>query len=223
MVNFFKNVGKGILYILFIPAIIVVLVVAAVGAVGVFFYELGKSIGLFFMGKNIFQDLPEDTQAKAIIEMNKNLSNQILAGGTPVQDVTNNTTTNNTYNNIIIMSNEEDLIKLMSGQSSIPENTNIRVIESEKPKEIIENEPLQIDVKEAEFTEISSKDDEIITNGEEKEETPIITTHEEVKRTPRPSIKPVRQSPRKVSETHEENDTDEDDDDIEPGGGVTIR
>ncbi len=225
MVNFFKSVGKGILYILFIPAIIVVLVVAAVGAVGVFFLEFGKSIGLFFTGRNIFQDLPEDTQAKAIIEMNKNLSNQILAGGTPQAIPIDNSTTNNTYNNIIIMSDEEDLIKLMSGQSSIPENTNIRIIEAEKPKEIIEQEPLEIDVKDAEYTEISNSNDEIIEQDSSKSETPIIVTHQEVKRTPRPSIKPVRPSNRKAEQSHEENDYDDDndDDDIEPGGGVTIR
>ncbi|MCD8204340.1 MAG: hypothetical protein LUC16_00720 [Coprobacillus sp.] len=221
MANFFKNVGKGILYILFIPAIIVIVAVAAVGAVGVFFYLLGKSIGLFFTGRNIFQDLPEDTQAKAIIEMNKNLSNQILAGGTPVQDVTNNTTTNNTYNNIIIMSNEEDLIKLMSGQSSVPENTNIRVIEPEKPKEIIENEPLQIEEKEADYSEIPLQNDE--NNApqieEVKEVRPVFPQN--VKRTPRPSTKPVKESKRKKEEPVEEEDYD--DDDIEPGGGVTIR
>ncbi len=174
------------------------------------------------MGKNIFQDEPEDIQAKAIIEMNKNLSKQILAGGTVVQDVTtNNTTTNNTYNNIIIMSNEEDLIKLMSGQSSIPENTNIRVIEAEKPKEIIENEPLQIEQNEAEYKQIPTQNEEITTQKEEeKQEAKVIFT-QPVKRTPRPSTKPIKSNKKK--EEPKSDDYDDDDEEIEPGGGVTFR
>ena len=68
MGNFFKSIGKGILNILFIPVYIVGLALSAVLSVFIFFFELIKKIGRFFSGKSLSTDLPEDIEAKRMIE-----------------------------------------------------------------------------------------------------------------------------------------------------------
>lgn len=68
MGNFFKGIGKGIFNILFIPVYIVGLALSAVLSIFVFFFELIKKIARFFAGKSLSTDLPEDVEAKRMIE-----------------------------------------------------------------------------------------------------------------------------------------------------------
>ena len=64
MINFFKNFAKGVLYVLVLPALLVVLVLYAVGALFVFIYIAIKGLILFFTGRSLYEDLPEDKEAK---------------------------------------------------------------------------------------------------------------------------------------------------------------
>ena len=67
MGNFFKSFGKGVLYLLVLPFLLVILAVYAVVGVFVFIFEGIKAIVLFFSGRSLFDDLPEDKKAKEII------------------------------------------------------------------------------------------------------------------------------------------------------------
>lgn len=64
MINFFKNFGKGILYVLVLPVIIVALAIYAVVALFVFIFLAFKGLILFFTGRSLYEDLPEDKEAK---------------------------------------------------------------------------------------------------------------------------------------------------------------
>lgn len=67
MGSFFKSFGKGVLYILTLPVVLVVLVFyAAIGLV-TFLFLMIKSVVLFFKGKTIFSELPEDIKAREIL------------------------------------------------------------------------------------------------------------------------------------------------------------
>ena len=64
MVNFFKNFAKGVLYVLVLPALLVVLVLYAVAGLFMFIYLGIKGLVLFFTGRSLYEDLPEDKEAK---------------------------------------------------------------------------------------------------------------------------------------------------------------
>lgn len=67
MANFFKSLAKGLLYFVAFPGIIIAVALYAVFGVAVFIFQFFKLIYLFFTGRNLFSDLPEDTQVKSII------------------------------------------------------------------------------------------------------------------------------------------------------------
>lgn len=92
MVNFFKNFGKGILYVFVLPFLLVGLAIYGVVAIFIFIYLAFKGLILFFSGRSLYEDLPEDIEAK------KRLG---TANGAPVQQETT------TINSTIIESNNE--------------------------------------------------------------------------------------------------------------------
>ena len=71
MVAVFKNIGKGALYVLALPLGLLAIALYAVFGVFVFFFQFVRLIILFFTGRNLRSDLPEDIKAKEIIEANK--------------------------------------------------------------------------------------------------------------------------------------------------------
>ena len=72
MANFFKNFGKGLLYVIFFPFIIVGIVLYAVFGLFVFVFQFFKLIYLFFTGRTLFSDFEEDIAAKAILAKAEN-------------------------------------------------------------------------------------------------------------------------------------------------------
>ena len=64
MVSFFKNFGKGVLYVLVLPFLLVGMALYAVVAFFVFIFLSIKGIILFFTGRSLYEDLPEDIEAK---------------------------------------------------------------------------------------------------------------------------------------------------------------
>ena len=66
MGNFFKNIGKGIGYFFMFPGLLVAIALYAVFGLVVFIFQFFKLIFLFFTGRNLFSDLPEDIELKAI-------------------------------------------------------------------------------------------------------------------------------------------------------------
>ena len=77
MASMFKGIGKGCLYVLMFPLGIIAIALFAVYGVFVFFYQLVRLLILFFTGRNLNSDLPEDIEAKRILgreRENKDLS-----------------------------------------------------------------------------------------------------------------------------------------------------
>lgn len=66
MVALLKNVGKGILYIIGLPFFLIVLALTAVMGILLLVFMFLKSIILFFTGRSLDDDLPEDIKVKEI-------------------------------------------------------------------------------------------------------------------------------------------------------------
>ncbi len=64
MISFFKNFGKGVIYVLVLPILLVGLAIYGVAALFVFIYLAIKGLVLFFTGRSLYEDLPEDKEAK---------------------------------------------------------------------------------------------------------------------------------------------------------------
>ena len=67
MGSLFKSFGKGILYLLVLPFLLIILAIYAVVGLVVFIILGIKGLVLFFTGRSLFDDLPEDKKAKEII------------------------------------------------------------------------------------------------------------------------------------------------------------
>jgi len=89
MINFFKNFGKGILYVFVLPFLLIGLAIYAVVAIFIFIYLAFKGLILFFTGRSLYEDLPEDIEAK------KRLAS---ANGAPIES-------SNTINSTIVEDN----------------------------------------------------------------------------------------------------------------------
>ena len=66
MGSIFKNIGKGIGYFFMFPGLVVAIALYAVFGLIVFIFQFFKLIFLFFTGRNLFSDLPEDIELKAL-------------------------------------------------------------------------------------------------------------------------------------------------------------
>ena len=66
MMAVLKNVGKGILYIIGLPFFLIVLVGTALMGIFLLAFMFFKSIILFFTGRSLDDDLPEDIKVKEI-------------------------------------------------------------------------------------------------------------------------------------------------------------
>ena len=66
--NIFKNIGKGIGYFFLFPGLLIAIAIYAVFGLIVFIYQFFKLIFLFFTGRTLFSDLPEDIKVKAILD-----------------------------------------------------------------------------------------------------------------------------------------------------------
>ncbi|HAV19806.1 MAG TPA: hypothetical protein DCX17_02125 [Firmicutes bacterium] len=67
MIQFFKIILSGLLYIVISPFIAVVLALFLVYGLLIFVFLTLKSVVLFFSGRTIFSDYPEDIAAKKIL------------------------------------------------------------------------------------------------------------------------------------------------------------
>ena len=66
MGSVFKNIGKGIGYFFMFPGLLIAIAIYAVFGLIVFLFQFFKLIFLFFTGRNLFSDLPEDIELKAL-------------------------------------------------------------------------------------------------------------------------------------------------------------
>ena len=68
MMSVLKTVGKGILYIIGLPFFLLILVLTGVAGIFVLIFMFFKSIVLFFTGRSLDDELPEDKKARQIKE-----------------------------------------------------------------------------------------------------------------------------------------------------------
>lgn len=61
----FKGIGKGIGYFFAFPGLLIAIAFYSVFGLVVFVFQFFKLIILFFTGRNLFSDLPEDIELKA--------------------------------------------------------------------------------------------------------------------------------------------------------------
>ena len=64
MITFFKNFGNGVLYVLVLPFLLVGMALYGVVAFFIFLFLAVKGLVLFFTGRSLYEDLPEDKEAK---------------------------------------------------------------------------------------------------------------------------------------------------------------
>ena len=65
MDKIFKGIGKGIGYFFAFPGLLIAIAIYSVFGLIVFVFQFFKLIILFFTGRNLFSDLPEDIELKA--------------------------------------------------------------------------------------------------------------------------------------------------------------
>lgn len=132
MINFLKSFAKGILYLLVLPAIIVALAIYAVVALVMFVYLAIKGIVLFFTGRSLYDDLPEDIEAKKRLNPTPAAASPTPTTNTNTNDVIINTTP------IIETPNTNDPFYVPEYLKSQEENEEAPIME--EPKE--EPQPL---------------------------------------------------------------------------------
>lgn len=71
MASVFKNILKGLLYVLMFPLGLIAIALYCVFGVFVFFFQFVRLIVLFFTGRSFKSELPEDVAARKIIEANQ--------------------------------------------------------------------------------------------------------------------------------------------------------
>ena len=86
MANLFKSLAKGVLYFFAFPGIIIAVALYAVFGVLVFIFQFFKLIYLFFTGRTLFSDLPEDIEVKRIMDSKKVEPNEELIKEEEEQD-----------------------------------------------------------------------------------------------------------------------------------------
>ena len=172
MVNFFKSFGRGILYVLVLPILLVVLAIYAVVSFCIFLFMCVKWLVLFFTGRSLFDDLPEDKQAKAILNANAPKTDNI-------------TTDANDYpSNEELAFRPEPMVKEEDYDNPseddrdhfyVPEYLKPHVDEKEieeVEEEPLEEENLQEEIEEEEKFEYSSDFDDMRKADVEEEEEP---------------------------------------------------
>lgn len=135
MGDFFKLVGKGALYLVLSPFIVLLLALYFIYCLIMFLVMGIVNLVVFFSGGTINGDLPEDIEAKRILEEKFKQENNVA----PVTQTQNNS--NVTYNNpTIIVADQTMMNHVMNNlnNNSVPINNNI--VEEEKPVEIDSND-----------------------------------------------------------------------------------
>lgn len=66
-----RSIGRGILYFFAFPFGLIAIALYAVFGLFVFIFQFFRFIFLFFTGRSFKSDLPEDIEAKKILEQNK--------------------------------------------------------------------------------------------------------------------------------------------------------
>lgn len=170
MLNLFKNFGKGILYVLVLPILLVGLAIYGVAALFVFIFLAFKGLILFFTGRSLYEDLPEDIEAKKRIAAANGATLETqreVSGEQPVEQQTlkqENTIDNDPFYIPTYMKEE------------------VKVEEQPKPVEekLQENKPVERPIlEEQQVNEETPKEEQIITKSSQNSAFSEISSEDE--------------------------------------------
>jgi len=198
MESLFKSVGKGLLYLLVLPFFLLVISGYAIAGLIVFIYLFFKSIVLFFMGRSLDIELPEDKKAKQIIQkaIPASANPVIKQDGVAQSDIPDN----------IIVTSSKTFVPY-DEPSSVEEACFGIEVESEK-----ENEPS----KEKGVSTVSSDESESLITVSEEENSVVLKQN----KLPQEDISLGKYSPKK---THfDDLDDEENEKENKKDGGVDI-
>lgn len=68
MISFFKGILKGLFYVVFFPLGLIAISLYAIFGIFVFIYRLVRLAILFFTGRNLKNELPEDEEVRKLLE-----------------------------------------------------------------------------------------------------------------------------------------------------------
>lgn len=130
MTNFFKGIGKGLFNIVIIPFWAVGLVLSAALGLIVFLFQFLKKMGCFFTGRSLSCDLPEDIEAKKMIEQaNKPKEESVQVVVAEIADQ-NASIRQNEYRPTKSIPSNEEVDFLIGGSTLQIDNQNTRAIEN---------------------------------------------------------------------------------------------
>lgn len=132
MESLFKSFGKGLLYLFVLPFFLLVITGYAIVGLFAFIFLFFKSVILFFCGRSLDIELPEDKKAKAIIQ------NAIPASANPVIN----------QNSVAPQPAPNNVTPIPSPVPSTPVNSDPHSVEEacfgqKEPSSIEKNEPKQ--------------------------------------------------------------------------------
>lgn len=228
--SFFKSIGRGIIYFFTVPVFIVALAIYAIICFFGFLFLMIKSIILFFKGKPLDYDLPEDIEAKKRLEMqSSNLYSNSFVNNLPPQPVPqqNNPQVNinpyfdnqNNYQKPPIPNNENSQPQPLNNNNVQPQMIkNDNQIEDENLNEfgdIIHEEDIEETTSESDNNvESVSFDFEEDTDNNWKDDfnTMKLNIHEETKHEKLDISDEVSEKDHHISVTNEDEDNSSDDD-----------
>lgn len=205
-----KNIGKGLLYIIIAPLFIVT--VCVIGVFGIFglIFLFFKSIYLFFTGRSLNDDLPEDKAAKEV-RNGRNPSEKPVQEEIHIQE------------NIVVEPIKEEPqpeVKPATIEEAVFGET---IIEEEKPSDIQEG----LFIEEPKEEQIIEKEDDILSQFvEEPVEEPVeeVVSHSINIEPEQPHMTEIEMGPKEEIGIYSKSSNillDEDEDE-EESAGVTI-
>lgn len=170
MASFFKSFGKGILYLLVLPFLVVILAVYGVVGLLVFVFMAFKGLILFFTGRSLFDDLPEDKKAKEILAAKARPTASMTLDATKEENIEEQQVDKSIYNN---PEQNEDMSEDPFYVPEYLKNPSVDVEENKEEEPVTDNadEEESLLYKPKGYEDVSQFDD-----GEEEEE--VDNSHE---------------------------------------------
>lgn len=238
--SFFKSIGRGIVYFFTVPVFIIALVIYAIICFFGFLILMIKSIILFFRGKPLDYDLPEDIEAKKRLEMqSSNLYSNNFSNNVAPQPVVTQNQQQMNQNPYFVNQNNYQSSPLQNNEnlgSNIQNNTNVQPQFIKQENEIINDNLNQNNniIHEEDIKDITEEDDnniESVSFDFEEDSAPDlkddfntmkINIHDEPKHENLDISDDVSEKDHHISIINEDDDNSSDDDDNDSGINISF-
>lgn len=187
-----KAVGRGILYVIALPFFLLLLALVGIAGLFLIIFMFVKSIILFFTGRSLDDDLPEDVKAN---EIKEGRSHTIIQTIPDEDDVNDDVKTETINQNPVPPRQDSTIEQAVFGDDFIPEEPKETVQPPVEEKPVEQPKPVEEDKPIIEETKIDSHVDEIDVgsqytpktgsdrffslNEEEEEDSGVTITYDE--------------------------------------------